>query len=94
MKTEIDLTPSPRLLQVLGDIPLHPWQCLSELIDNCLDDMSRASQVRSPTQLRVDVRVKTGSRGERILVVADNGSGMTEEGLAVALRAGATTKAR
>jgi hypothetical protein len=94
MKTEIDLTPSPRLLQVLGDIPLQPWQCLSELIDNSLDDMSRSVSANPVVRLRVDVRVRIGSRGERILVVADNGSGMSDDGLELALRAGATTKAR
>jgi hypothetical protein len=94
MKSEIDLTPSPRLLQVLGDIPLQPWQCLSELIDNSLDDLSRASESDAIRRLRVDVQVQTGARGERVLSVKDNGSGMSDEGLELALRAGATTKAR
>ena len=94
MKSEIDLTPSPRLLQVLGDIPLQPWQCLSELIDNSLDDLSRASEATAVRRLRVDVQVETGGRGERVLSVKDNGSGMSDEGLELALRAGATTKAR
>jgi hypothetical protein len=94
MKTEIDLTPSPRLLQVLGDIPLQPWQCLSELIDNSLDDMSRPLDGSATRKLRVDVSVRTGNRGDRILAVADNGSGMSDDGLELALRAGATTKAR
>jgi len=94
MKSEIDLTPCPRLLQVLGDIPLQPWQCLSELIDNSLDDLSRASESNAIRKLRVDVQVETGSRGERVLSVKDNGTGMSDEGLELALRAGATTKAR
>lgn len=94
MKTEIDLTPSPRLLQVLGDIPLQPWQCLSELIDNSLDDLSRASDGSAARQLSVEVRVRPSTSGGRILAVADNGSGMSDEGLELALRAGATTKAR
>jgi hypothetical protein len=94
MKPDIDLTPSPRLLQVLGDIPLQPWQCLSELIDNSLDDLSRASEAGVARKLRVDVRVDTSNHGERVLSVRDNGSGMSDEGLELALRAGATTKAR
>ena len=35
---EIDLTPSPQLLEALGDIPYKPWQCMAELIDNSFDD--------------------------------------------------------
>ena len=32
-----DITPSPRILWVLGQIPFRPWQALAELIDNSLD---------------------------------------------------------
>ena len=35
---QLDLTPSPRLLEILGEIPYQPWQCVAELIDNAFDD--------------------------------------------------------
>ena len=33
----VDITPSPRILRVLGEIPFLPWNCLAELIDNSID---------------------------------------------------------
>ena len=34
----VDITPSPRILQVLGDIEFDHWQCLAELVDNGFDE--------------------------------------------------------
>ncbi|GAB3855776.1 hypothetical protein GCM10029963_51070 [Micromonospora andamanensis] len=45
----LDLTPSPRLLEVLGDIPYKPWQCLAELVDNAFDDFLSDSG-RAPSE--------------------------------------------
>ena len=33
----VDITPSPRVLRMLGQIDFAPWQCLAELIDNSID---------------------------------------------------------
>ena len=33
----IDITPTPRILRTLGEIPFTTWQCLAELIDNSID---------------------------------------------------------
>ena len=30
---QLDLTPNPRVLQMLGNIP-RGWQCIAELLDN------------------------------------------------------------
>ena len=35
--TAFDLTPSPRVLRMLGQIDFRPWQCLAELVDNSVD---------------------------------------------------------
>lgn len=91
---EIDLTPSPRLLEVLGDIPLQPWQCLAELIDNALDELVRDRRRFEVQPLRVDIDVHEPRPGVRELIVRDNGIGMDRDGLAIAMRAGATTKGR
>ena len=37
MTSHLDLTPDPRILEVLGDIPFQPWQCMAELVDNSFD---------------------------------------------------------
>ena len=33
----VDITPSPRILRVLGEIPFQTWQCFAELMDNSID---------------------------------------------------------
>lgn len=92
--TMLDITPSPRLLEVLGDIPLAIWQCVAELVDNSLDDLLKAP-VRAPDDpLVVDIRFEDVSAIEAYLVVRDNASGMTLEELERSLRAGHSSKSR
>ncbi len=94
MKTTLDITPSPRLLAVLGDIPLDPWQCLAELIDNSLDELLKLPNRSDDNPLIVEITVaEDGSRGTYI-TVRDNGSGMSEDDLERSLRAGHSGKNR
>ncbi|MFG3710198.1 ATP-binding protein [Micromonospora sp. NPDC047730] len=93
---ELDLTPSPRLLEILGDIPYQPWQCLAELIDNAFDDFI-ADTDRSPGEaptVRVTLPGPRTSEGDEIVCVADNGRGMTREILERSLRAGYSSNFR
>ena len=39
--TELDITPTPRILQVLENLAVEPWRCLAEFIDNSLDDFRK-----------------------------------------------------
>ena len=48
MTQEFDLTPDPRVLQMLGEINLHQWRCLAELIDNSIDGFLHAARAGSP----------------------------------------------
>lgn len=94
IKTSLDITPSPRLLQVLGDIPLQPWQCLAELVDNSLDELVKQPDRTVDDPLVIDIRiVGTGPTGT-YLEVSDNGLGMSAEELERALRAGHSAKNR
>jgi hypothetical protein len=93
MKETLDIRPSPRLLQVLGDIPLQYWQCLAELIDNSLDELIKGPGRTTDNPLRIDISVET-SNGFTYVVVKDNGSGMREDELEKALRAGHSSKGR
>ena len=36
----MDITPSPRILRMLGEIEFDEWQCIAELIDNAFDDFT------------------------------------------------------
>ena len=94
MKTSLDITPSPRLLAILGDIPLHPWQCLAELVDNSLDELLKLPDRSDEDPLLVEIEVSDdGARGTYI-TVKDNGSGMSEDELERSIRAGHSGKNR
>lgn len=87
----LDLTPSPRLLEVLGDIPYKPWQCLAELIDNAFDDFlsDDEREAAEPPYVRVTLpKPGTTAEGDEFVCVADNGRGMSLEAFQLALRAG------
>ncbi|ETA01208.1 hypothetical protein CcI6DRAFT_03331 [Frankia sp. CcI6] len=92
----LDLTPSPRLLEVLGDIPYQPWQCLAELIDNAFDDFL-ADDERDPSNppaVQVTLPTPRTVEGGEIVCVSDNGRGMSKEDLERSLRAGYSNKFR
>lgn len=87
----IDISPNPRILRVLGDIPFDIWQCLAELSDNSLDSFRNHDHLGQPiANARVDIHwsdENTPSR-DREIVVEDNGPGMSIEQLQDAARAG------
>jgi len=90
----LDITPSTRLLQVLGDIPLQPWQCLAELVDNSLDELLKQPERTPQDPLQVDITVEDrGSQGT-FLNVSDNGFGMSRKELERSLKAGHSAKNR
>ena len=92
MPTTVDITPSPRVLRMLGQIDFKPWQCLAELIDNSIDSfLDQRGQGFVAANPRVTIELPSDSElqndhGE--LVVKDNGAGMTLEQLQQAVRAG------
>lgn len=88
----VNLTPSPRVLRMLGQIDFKPWQCLAELIDNSVDAFLTAGaderqslfpQVNVELSSAAEIRKKSG-----LLRIVDNGPGMDPEHLENALRAG------
>jgi len=93
-KSSLDITPSPRLLQVLGDIPLQPWQCLAELVDNSLDELLKQPQRTHESPLIVNIEIEDFGNQGTFLTVSDNGSGMSEQELERSLRAGHSAKNR
>ncbi|MFE2326643.1 ATP-binding protein [Streptomyces sp. NPDC059385] len=82
------ITPSARVLRMLGEIEFDEWQCVAELVDNSFDDFSEI--VRSGTEwpdgFMVSVSLPSSVSGE--LVITDTGRGMTYERLERAVRAG------
>ena len=92
----LDITPSPRLLEVLGDIPYKPWQCIAELVDNAVDEFSSNPDrdPAEPSAIHVSVPKSTASSDDAQVSVSDNGRGMSNSVLRNALRAGFTGNAR
>ena len=91
MNQKIDITPTPRILRTLGDIPFEIWQCLAELADNSLDAFRESEREGTNIEdARVDVYWSTQSTPsvDREILVRDNGQGMTLQRLQDAARAG------
>jgi hypothetical protein len=92
---QFDLTPSPRVLRMLGQIDFKPWQCLAELIDNSVDaflDSRRAATGVLFPQVNVELSSPAEIRaGVGTVKVSDNGPGMSPQFLRDAVRAGFTS---
>ncbi len=87
-----DLTPSPRVLRMLGQIDFKPWQCLAELIDNSVDAfISARNQETGVLFPQVNVELSSPAEikaGTGVIRVTDNGPGMSPAFLRDAVRAG------
>lgn len=88
----LDITPTPRILRTLGEIPFQTWQCIAELIDNSIDAFLSSAAFESQEQ-RITVTWSSDSVGtvDRTLEVSDNAAGMTIDQLQNAVRAGYTS---
>lgn len=91
MTKDLDLTPAPRVLQMLGEINLEQWRCLAELIDNSIDGFIEAARSGAAiAQPEIAVSIPTSDTESARVSVKDNGPGMSLETLENALRAGWT----
>ncbi len=95
---EVDITPSPSVLAILGEIPFGPWQCLAELIDNSVDALRKAKAdaedvAGSTAERRVMVSWSGDdvARDNRTVEVLDTGPGMSLEAVRNCVRAGYST---
>jgi hypothetical protein len=90
----IDITPNPRILRALGEIPFSPWQCIAELIDNSIDAFSRDNESATcnvKQQINISWSGDNVSSNERSVEISDNASGMSLEQMQNAVRAGYTS---
>lgn len=95
-RDELDLAPSPRLLEMLGEIPFRPWQCFAELVDNSFDEFLRDTDrdLSDPASIHVTLPSPRTDDEDAFVCIADNGRGMTRSKLEKALRAGYSENAR
>lgn len=91
-KATVDITPSPRVLRMLGQIDFAPWQCLAELIDNSIDAfLDQVASGNAPAEPKIWISLPTQAQlndGTAVLEIKDNGSGMLVEDLGNAVKAG------
>ena len=86
---DFDLSPSPRVLPMLGEINLEQWRCIGELVDNSVDGFLHAKRVGTPIpEPFVHVSLPEADREDAVVQIVDNGPGMTPEGLSRAVKAG------
>lgn len=92
----LDITPSPRLLEVIGDLDVPVWQCLAELIDNSFDSFAHVPDTggRTTPMVRVVLPTDKTPLAESYVEVSDNAAGMAIESLRGALRAGYSSNDR
>jgi hypothetical protein len=86
----VDITPSPRILQVLGDIEFDHWQCIAELVDNGFDEFLEIKRADPDWEDSLYVTVTPPAVGDPnpVLEVRDNGRGIGIETIRDAVRAG------
>ena len=90
----VDITPTPRILQVLGEIDFEPHKCVGELIDNSIDSfLNNPPGTSSLNVSQPEINITVPHRrdvedGRGRVVVEDNGAGMILAELVNAARAG------
>lgn len=88
----IDITPTPRILRTLGEIPFLTWQCIAELVDNSIDAfLSNAGLEDREQRITVTWSSDTVGAADRTLEITDNAAGMSIDQLQNAVRAGYTS---
>lgn len=84
----VDITPSPRILRVLGEIPFQTWQCFAELMDNSIDALLKQPDGEDQKAVWVNWSGQNVGLKDRTIEVLDNAQGMTLEQMRNAVRAG------
>lgn len=86
----IDITPTPRILRILGEIPFRPWQCIAELIDNAIDAFLQSRGETNIEESKIYVTWSSASVADDAftLEIVDTATGMTLEQINNAVKAG------
>lgn len=88
----LDLTPSPRILDVIADVDMSIEECLAELIDNTLDELAaaRRDEPGYEGEVAIDLPYGASVASDSVISVTDTGRGMSVEQMRQALRAGSS----
>lgn len=91
INNRLDITPTPRILRTLGEIPFQTWQCFAELIDNSIDAfLSNANDSYDDTGMKITITWASDAIAakDRTIEITDNAHGMSIDQLQNAVRAG------
>ena len=90
-RNTVNITPTPRILRILGEIPFQVWQCIAELVDNSIDaylsDEVNASE-EIERRISVSWTGQTAAASDRTVEITDNAKGMSIDQLCNAVKAG------
>ena len=90
----VDISPTPRILRTLGEIPFQTWQCIAELVDNSIDaflSVKATAPDDADNRIMVNWSSDSVAASERTIEVIDNACGMPIDRLQNAVRAGYTS---
>jgi hypothetical protein len=89
----LDITPTPRVLAMLGEIDLDWWRCIAEFVDNSVDSFNQAKleehEIASP---QIHIFIPRSYESLKSITIRDNGNGMSVEQLERSVQAGWTSK--
>jgi len=89
----LDITPTPRVLAMLGEIDLDWWRCIAEFVDNSVDSFNQAKlekyEIASP---QIHIFIPRSSEPLKSITIRDNGKGMSDDELERSVKAGWTSK--
>jgi len=88
MINSVDITPTPRTLRMLGEIPFQPWQCFAELIDNSIDAFLSSKNTSEDKTIEILWSTDRVALDQRTIEIIDNACGMTLEQMTNAVKAG------
>jgi len=86
----VDITPNARVLLMLGEVAIEPWQCIAELIDNSIDGYLRNPNYNDEV-MKIEIHLPSEEdldNGVGEIIVRDYALGMDEEVVADSVRAG------
>jgi hypothetical protein len=86
----VDITPNARVLVMLGEVDIEPWQCIAELVDNSIDGYMRYPDY-SKGKIQIEIHLPTKQElenGKGCIEIRDSGYGMSKQDVINSVKAG------